>query len=148
MSALQTEFDQQTAIFRQNEIDIEARIDTEISDRTADVQSVRDVTDNHEGRLNSAENTIAGLGTMSTQNSNNVNITGGSISGVNLQASSMEISGAGSTALFVGSAGTVGIGTESPATALDVVGSVTVSQNIVGSGTSTLTGFILGGGTF
>jgi hypothetical protein len=85
---------------------------------------------------------------MSTQNSSNVNITGGSISGVSLQASSMEISGAGSTALFVGSTGTVGIGTETPSTALDVVGSVTVSQNIVGSGTSTLTGFILGGGTF
>jgi hypothetical protein len=60
----------------------------------------------------------------------------------------MEISGAGSTALFVGSAGTVGIGTETPSTALDVVGSVTVSQNIVGSGTSTLSGFVLGGGTF
>jgi hypothetical protein len=127
---------------------LQTAIDNEVSARTSDVQSVRDVTDNHETRLSSAEGTIAGLGTMSTQNSSNVSITGGSISGVNLQASSMEISGSGSTALYVGAAGSVGIGTETPSTALDVVGSVTVSQNIVGSGTSTLTGFILGGGTF
>jgi hypothetical protein len=127
---------------------LQTAIDNEVSARTSDVQSVRDVTDNHETRLSSAEGTIAGLGTMSTQNSSNVNITGGSISGVNLQASSMEISGSGSTALYVGAAGNVGIGTEAPSTALDVVGSVTVSQNIIGSGTSTLTGFILGGGTF
>jgi hypothetical protein len=127
---------------------LQTAIDNEVSARTSDVQSVRDVTDNHETRLSSAEGTIAGLGTMSTQNSSNVSITGGSISGVNLQASSMEISGSGSTALFVGAAGSVGIGTETPSTALDVVGSLTVSQNIIGSGTSTLTGFILGGGTF
>jgi hypothetical protein len=85
---------------------------------------------------------------MSTQNSSNVSITGGSISGVSLQASSMEISGAGSTALYVGSTGKVGIGTEAPSTELHVVGSVTVSQNIIGSGTSTLSGFVLAGGTF
>jgi predicted nucleic acid-binding Zn-ribbon protein len=127
---------------------LQTAIDNEVSARASDVQSVRDVTDNHETRLSSAEGTIAGLGTMSTQNSSNVSITGGSISGVNLQASSMEISGAGSTALYVGAAGNVGIGTEAPSTALDVVGSVTVSQNIIGSGTSVLRGFILAGGTF
>jgi hypothetical protein len=127
---------------------LQADLALETSNRTSDVQSVRDVTDDHEGRLSSTEGTIAGLGTMSTQNSSNVSITGGSISGVNLQASSMEISGAGSTALFVGAAGSVGIGTETPSTALDVVGSVTVSQNIIGSGTSVLRGFILAGGTF
>jgi hypothetical protein len=127
---------------------LQTAIDNEVSARTSDVQSVRDVTDNHETRLSSAEGTIAGLDTMSTQNSSNVSITGGSISGVSLQASSMEISGAGSTALFVGASGNVGIGTESPSTALDVVGSVTVSQDLIGSGTSVLRGFILGGGTF
>jgi hypothetical protein len=60
----------------------------------------------------------------------------------------MEISGAGSTALYVGSTGNVGIGTETPSTALDVVGSVTVSQDLIGSGTSVLRGFVLAGGTF
>lgn len=148
ISALQTALDNEVDRAEAAEAQLASDLADEVSNRTSDVQSVRDVTDNHEGRLSSAEGTIAGLGTMSTQNSSNVSITGGSISGVSLQASSMEISGAGSTALFVGAAGTVGIGTESPATALDVVGSVTISQNIVGSGTSTLTGFILGGGTF
>ena len=148
VSALQTALDNEVDRAEAAEAQLASDLADEVSNRTSDVQSVRDVTDNHEGRLSSAEGTIAGLGTMSTQNSNNVSITGGSISGVNLQASSMEISGAGSTALFVGAAGTVGIGTEAPSTALDVVGSVTVSQNIVGSGTSTLSGFVLGGGTF
>jgi hypothetical protein len=148
VSALQTALDNEVTRAQNAESQLSSDLANEVTSRTSDVQSVRDVTDNHETRLSSAEGTIAGLGTMSTQNSSNVSITGGSISGVNLQASSMEISGAGSTALFVGAAGSVGIGTEAPSTALDVVGSVTVSQDLIGSGTSVLRGFILGGGTF
>ena len=151
-AALQTAIDNEVSA-RQTAIsdlasEIASDIEDEVTARTSDVQSVRDVTDNHETRLSSAEGTIAGLGTMSTQNSSNVSITGGSISGVSLQASSMEISGSGSTALYVGSTGKVGIGTETPSTELHVVGSVTVSQELIGSGTSVLRGFILGGGTF
>jgi hypothetical protein len=103
---------------------VQSALDTEISDRTSDVQSVRDVTDNHEGRLTSAESTIAGLGTMSTQNANNVNITGGTITGVTLNAQSMEV-GQGQTAdLFVGNDGKVGIGTEAPTEKLTVNGNI------------------------
>jgi chromosome segregation ATPase len=97
VSALQIALDNEISD-RASEVSIlNGRVDTEISDRLADVQSVRDVTDNHEGRLSSAETTIAGLGTMSTQNANAVNITGGSISGVTLNAQSMEV-GQGGTA--------------------------------------------------
>ena len=148
VSALQTALDNEVTRAQNAESQLSSDLANEVTARTSDVQSVRDITDNHETRLSSAEGTIAGLGTMSTQNSSNVSITGGSISGVNLQASSMEISGSGSTALYIGAAGKVGIGTEAPSTALDVVGSVTVSQDLIGSGTSVLRGFILGGGTF
>ena len=151
VSALQTALDNEvsraTAAESQLGDDIDS-LETRASDLESRASSLESTTSDHESRLSSAEGTIAGLGTMSTQNSSNVNITGGSISGVNLQASSMEISGAGSTALYVGSNGSVGIGTEAPSTALDVVGSVTVSQNIIGSGTSTLSGFVISGGTF
>jgi hypothetical protein len=126
---------------------VDGRIDTEISDRQAavtqlttdlaaevtnrqsDVQSVRDVTDNHEGRLTSAESTIAGLGTMSTQNSDSVNITGGTITGVTVNAQSMEV-GTGATAdLYVGNDGKVGIGTEAPTERLTVNGNIDMLSN-------------------
>jgi hypothetical protein len=103
-----------------------ASIDSEVSTRQSDVQSVRTVTDNHEGRLTSAEGTIAGLGTMSTQNANAVNITGGTITGVSLNAQSMEV-GQGSTAdLYVGNDGKVGVGTEAPTEKLTVNGNIDI----------------------
>jgi hypothetical protein len=99
---------------------------TEVNDRASDVQSVRDVTDNHEGRLNTAESQLAGMGTMSTQNANDVNITGGSISGVTVNAQSIEV-GTGATAdLFVGNDGKVGIGTEAPSEKLTVAGNIDI----------------------
>lgn len=105
---------------------VQSALDIEISDRQSDVQSVRDVTDDHEGRLTSAEGTIAGLGTMSTQNANAVNITGGTITGVTLNAQSMEV-GTGSTAdLYVGLDGKVGIGTEAPTEKLTVNGNIDI----------------------
>lgn len=151
ISALQTALDNEVSRAEGVEAQLGTDIDsleTRATDLESRASSLESTTSDHESRLSSAEGTIAGLGTMSTQNSSNVSITGGSISGVNLQASSMEISGAGSTALYVGAAGNVGIGTESPSTALDVVGSVTVSQDLIGSGTSVLRGFVLAGGTF
>ena len=85
---------------------------TEVTDRTNDVQSVRDITD--------------GLGTMSTQNSDAVNITGGTITGVTVNAQSMEV-GTGATAdLFVGNDGKVGIGTEAPTEKLTVNGNIDI----------------------
>jgi hypothetical protein len=93
---------------RQGEISrVDGRIDTEISDRQSDVQSVRD-----------------SLGTIAGQNANNVNITGGTITGVTLNAQSMEV-GQGQTAdLFVGNDGKVGIGTETPTEKLTVNGNI------------------------
>jgi hypothetical protein len=95
---------------RQGEISrVDGRIDTEISDRQSDVQSVRD-----------------SLGTIAGQNANNVNITGGTITGVTLNAQSMEV-GQGQTAdLFVGNDGNVGIGTEAPTEKLTVAGNIDI----------------------
>ena len=101
---------------------VDARIDDEISNLIA-------ITDDHEGRLTSAEGTIAGLGTMSTQNSDAVNITGGTITGVTVNAQSMEV-GTGATAdLFVGNDGNVGIGTEAPTEKLTVNGNIDMLNN-------------------
>jgi hypothetical protein len=69
------------------------------------------------------------LGTIAGQNANNVNITGGSISGVTLNAQSMEV-GQGQTAdLFVGNDGKVGIGTEAPSEKLTVAGNIDMLSN-------------------
>jgi len=53
----------------------------DVSDRVSDAFQVLTTLEgqNLDSRLSSAEGTIAGLGTMSTQNANNVNITGGLI---------------------------------------------------------------------
>jgi len=98
---------------RQGEISrVDGRIDTEISDRQSDVQSVRD-----------------SLGTIAGQNANNVNITGGTITGVTLNAQSMEV-GQGQTAdLYVGNDGKVGIGTEAPTEKLTVNGNIDMLNN-------------------
>ena len=107
-SAIDTEVsDRQSEVSR-----LDGRVDTEISDRQSDVQSVRD-----------------SLGTIAGQNANNVNITGGTISGVTLNAQSMEV-GQGQTAdLFVGNDGKVGIGTEAPSEKLTVNGNIDMLNN-------------------
>ena len=55
--------------------------------------------------------------------------------------------GSGTTTLFV-EAGKVGVNTETPSEALDVVGNIKASGNFIGSGTSTISGFIMDGGLF
>jgi hypothetical protein len=67
------------------------------------------------------EAALPGLGTMSTQNANAVNITGGSIAGV----ASLEVGAAGGAAdLYVGQDGKVGLGTEAPTERLTVSGHI------------------------
>jgi hypothetical protein len=86
----------------------------------------------HESRLQSAEGTIAGLGTLSTQDASNVNITGGSISGVSISGSSLEIgnASAASADLYVGANGNVGLGTEAPTEKLSVVGNIAADGTV------------------
>lgn len=96
-----------------------ASIDSEVSTRTSEISRVDD-------RIDATEGAIAGLGTMSAQNANNVNITGGTITGVNVNAGSIEV-GQGSTAdLYVGLDGKVGIGTETPSEKLTVNGHIDI----------------------
>jgi hypothetical protein len=62
---------------------------------------VSQVTVNAQGQITGASNVaiaiansaVTGLGTMSTQNANNVTITGGSISGTNVSSSNVTITG-------------------------------------------------------
>ena len=77
-------------------------------------------------RVGTAEGTIAGLGTISTQDANAVNITGGTISGVSVNAASMEVGQGGTADLYVGLDGKVGIGTEAPTEKLTVNGHIDI----------------------
>jgi len=83
--------------------------------------------DAQDTRLTSAEGTIAGLGTMSTQDASNVNITGGTITGVSVNAGSMEVGQGGTADLYVGLDGKVGIGTEAPTEKLTVNGHIDIT---------------------
>jgi hypothetical protein len=99
---------------------------TETSTRTSEITRVDGLISAQDVRLTTAETSIAGLGTMATQNANNVNITGGTISGVSVNAQSMEV-GVGQTAdLYVGQDGRVGVGTEAPTEKLTVSGNISV----------------------
>jgi len=49
--------------------------------------------------------------------------------------------------LYVGN-GSIGVNTESPTEALEVIGSGKFSGNVLGSGSSTIQGFVLDGGVF
>ena len=55
--------------------------------------------------------------------------------------------GSGATTLFVGE-GVIGVNTEAPEEALHVVGNGKFSGNLIGSGSSSITGFIMDGGSF
>jgi predicted nucleic acid-binding Zn-ribbon protein len=112
------------------ESDIDS-LETRASDLEGRATSLESTTSDHETRLQSAEGTIAGLGTMSTQDSDSVSITGGSISGVAISGSSLEVGSGSATAnLFVGQSGDVGIGTEAPTEKLSVVGNITATGTV------------------
>jgi Icc-related predicted phosphoesterase len=102
-------------------------IDSEVSTRTSEISRVDTRIDAQDTRLTSAEGTIAGLGTMSTQDASNVNITGGTITGVNVNAGSMEVGQGGTADLYVGLDGKVGIGTEAPTEKLTVNGHIDIT---------------------
>ena len=91
-------------------------------------------------------NAIAALGTMSTQDSDDVNITGGTITGVSINAESMKV-GVGTTAdLYVGQDGKVGIGTEAPTQKLTVNGNIDLTGNALKNVTE-ITTPVAGSGT-
>jgi hypothetical protein len=99
---------------------------TETTTRTSEITRVDGLITAQDTRLTAAETSISGLGTMSTQDSDDVNITGGTISGVNLSAQTLDV-GVGTTAdLFVGNDGKVGIGTEAPTEKLTVNGNISL----------------------
>jgi hypothetical protein len=99
------------------------------------------VTDGGTGASTASEaRTNLGLGTIATQNSNNVTITGGTVSGVTLSSSAATITG-----------GTVSGVTLSSSAATITGGSVTGITDLAvadgGTGVSTLTGIVKGNGT-
>jgi len=67
-----------------------------------------------------------GLGTMSTQDADNVDITGGAISGVTINAESLEVGNAVTADLYVGPDGNVGIGTETTTEKLTIDGNIDI----------------------
>ena len=69
-----------------------------------------------------------GLGTMSTQDADNVDITGGAISGVTINAESLEVGNAVTADLYVGPDGNVGIGTETTTEKLTIAGNIDISN--------------------
>jgi hypothetical protein len=96
------------------------------ADLASDISGLDTRIDAQDVRLTSAEGTIAGLGTISTQDANAVNITGGTISGVSVNAASMEVGQGGTADLYVGLDGKVGIGTEAPTEKLTVNGHIDI----------------------
>jgi hypothetical protein len=105
--------------------------DSALSDRVTDTENQNS---DQEDRLVAAEETIAALGTMSTQNSDAVEITGGTA-----MLESLEVGQADASA--------------TPTATINADGSaaftsITLSGNLTGSGTSVLTGFVIGGQTY
>ena len=70
----------------------------------------------------------SGLGTMSTQDADSVDITGGAISGVTINAESLEVGNAVTADLYVGPDGNVGIGTETTTEKLTIDGNIDISN--------------------
>ena len=70
----------------------------------------------------------SGLGTMSTQDADSVDITGGAISGVTINAESLEVGNAVTADLYVGPDGNVGIGTDTTTEKLTIDGNIDISN--------------------
>jgi prefoldin subunit 5 len=65
-----------------------ASADSRLDEVESDIEAIESAATALTGRVSSLETTAAGLGTMSTQNANNVAITGGSIEGINFDGGS------------------------------------------------------------
>jgi len=99
-----------------------------------------------------ADHTLVGLGTMAEQNANNVNITGGSITGVTGVGTVTSVGGTGtvngiSLSGTVTSTGNLTLGGTLTGVSLatQVTGTLPVANG--GTGATTLTGLVLGNGT-
>ena len=99
-----------------------------------------------------ADHTLVGLGTMAEQNSNNVNITGGSITGVSGLGTVTSVGGTGtvngiSLSGTVTSTGNLTLGGTLTGVSLatQVTGTLPVANG--GTGATTLTGIVVGSGT-
>ena len=65
-----------------------ASADSRLDEVESDIEAIESAATALTGRVSSLETTAAGLGTMSTQNANNVAITGGTIEGINFDGGS------------------------------------------------------------
>lgn len=104
--------------------------------------TVSSITVDAQGRLTSASNVtiaiantqVSGLGTMSTQNANNVAITGGNISAVTGNVVTAIPNGSVTNALLENSTATLGNATITLGGATTSVGNLTLSNVTIGSG--------------
>jgi hypothetical protein len=99
-----------------------------------------------------ADHTLTGLGTMAEQNSNNVNITGGSITGVSGLGTVTSVGGSGTVngitlSGTVTSTGNLTLGGTLSGVSLTTQVSGTLPVANGGTGATTLTGLVLGNGT-
>lgn len=100
------------------------------------------VTIDAQGRVTSAANVaiaisnsaVSGLGTMSTQNANNVAITGGNVTGIGGNVTTAIPNGSVTNALLQNSTATLGNATITLGSATTTVGNLTLSNVTIGSG--------------
>jgi hypothetical protein len=129
---------------------LDSKIDSEVATLNTTVQSVSsqlasDLAD-EVARATAAE---GALDTRVTEISSNYidKRTGGSVTGNVAIAGEFEAGSGASTTFYVGD-GVIGVNTESPSEAFTVVGSISATANLLGSGSSTIEGFVLDGGSF
>jgi hypothetical protein len=103
---------------------------------------VSQVTIDAQGRITSASNVaiaisnaaVSGLGTMSTQNADNVAITGGNVTGIGGNVTTAIPNGSVTNALLQNSTATLGNTTVTLGSATTTVGNLTLSNVTIGSG--------------
>ena len=135
------------------EVALGVRIDGVVSDLTTETNralaaegNLADDIADEETRALAAESALAGRATDIEGNYLDKR-AGGTVDADLTVTGNFEV-GTGTATLFV-EAGKVGINTETPSEALDVVGNGKFSGNLMGtSGTSEITGFIMDGGSF